>query len=89
LNGGWSAYDVIVLEEFVCMSRTDAEKVENKWIQKYEKDMQLINTYKRNIGSVPVGCKNPYYYKNREKKQLASRLQYYKKIANSFAPGGL
>jgi group I intron endonuclease len=87
LNGGWDAYDVVILEEFVCMSRTDAETRENYWIKKMESDMMIMNTYKCNMGSVPIGCKNPYYYKHRQEKQLESRLNYYKKIANSFAPG--
>jgi hypothetical protein len=51
--------------------------------------MMVMNTYKRNMGIVPVDCKNPYYYKHRQEKQLESRLNYYKKIANSFAPGAL
>ena len=87
-NGGWNAYDVIVLEEFVCMNRTDAERVENKWIQKLEKQMMVMNTYKLNMGGiVPMDCKNPSYYKHREQRQLESRLHYYKKVAESFAPG--
>jgi hypothetical protein len=87
LNGGWDAYNIIVLEEFVCMSRTDAETRENFWIKKYEKDMIIMNSYKRNMGSIPDDCKNPYYYKNRQQKQFESRLNYYKKISNRFATG--
>jgi hypothetical protein len=89
MNGGWDAYNVVILEEFVCNSRTDAEKIENKWLKKMEDEMMVMNTYKRNMGIVPVDCKNPYYYKHRQEKQLESRLNYYKKIANSFAPGAL
>jgi hypothetical protein len=82
LNGGWNAYDVVILEEFVCMSRTDADKIENKWIKKMEAEMMILNTYKLNMGSIPANCKNPIYYANREQRQLESRLNYYKKIAN-------
>jgi len=86
LNGGWEAYEIIVLEEFVCMSRSDAEKIENKWLKKMEDQMMVMNTYKRHMGIVPVDCKHPSYYANREQRQLVSRLNYYKKLANSFAP---
>jgi hypothetical protein len=89
LNGGWNAYDVIVLEEFVCMNRTDAERVENKWIQKIEKEMPMLNSYKRCMGIIPIDCKNPNYYKHREQRQLESRLNYYKKLAEGFAPGAI
>lgn len=82
-NGGWTAYEVIILEEFVCMNRTDAEQRENYWIKKFEGQMMMMmNTYKRNMGSLPEECKNPYYYKNRLQKQLESRLNYYKKLAH-------
>ena len=87
MNGGWNAYDVVILEQFACMSRTDAETRENYWIKKMESDMMIMNTYKRNMKIVPIDCKNPSYYANREQRQLEARLNYYKKIANSFAPG--
>lgn len=89
MNGGWEAYDIVVLEEFVCNNRQDAEKVENKWLQKMEDEMMVMNSYKRNMGIVPIGCTNKSYYRNREKYQLDARLKYYKKLAEGFAPGAI
>ena len=78
LNGGWDSYDIIPLEEFECSNRTEAECRENVWIKRFEGEMELLNTYKRSIGSIPEGTTNKSYYKSREHNMQLSREYYYK-----------
>lgn len=78
LNGGWNEYDFIVLEEYQCQSRRDAEQRESYWIQRYEGEIQLLNTYKRNIGSIPENTKCKSYYNHREHNMQIGRSYYYK-----------
>ena len=79
LNGGLDAYEFVILEEFACMSRTDGEQRENYWIQKYETQMQLLNTYKRNmVTSIPEDIKHKWYYKQRLHNMQLGRSYYYK-----------
>jgi hypothetical protein len=78
LNGGWEAYDIIPLEELECSNRTEAESRENYWIQRFEGEMELLNTYKLSLGSVPEASNRKWYYKSREHHMQSSREYYYK-----------
>jgi len=77
-NGGWDSYDIIPLEEFECSNRTEAESRENHWIKRFEGEMELLNTYKRSMGSIPEGTTRKWYYKSREHHMQLSREYYYK-----------
>jgi hypothetical protein len=99
LNGGWESYDIIVLEEFDCLCRVDAEQRENYYIHKYEDEMQLLNTYKRCMTDIPEDVKHKWYYRQRLYNMQKGRLYYYKNReavlarmkakydADGFAPG--
>ena len=78
LNGGIESYDIIVIEQFDCLSRVDAEQRENFWINKYEDEMQLLNTYKRCMSDIPEDVKHKWYYRQRLHNMQKGRLYYYK-----------
>ena len=69
-NGGFNEYEFVVLEEYSCGCRRDAESRENYWIKMHERlDVQLLNSYK--LGDLSerensmARCRS-YYWRNRD-----------------------
>ena len=79
-NGGWDNWDMVIIEEYDCMSKRDAELRETFWIKHYENipNTVILNTYKLQMGSVPDNSTCKWYYKHREQNMQIGRSYYYK-----------
>lgn len=76
-NGGLDCYEFMVLEEFECENRREAEKYETQWIQRMEEDkIELLNSYKLEMNPTKLRKTSNainYYYRNR--KDILKRLE--------------
>lgn len=75
-NGGWDSYEFRVLEEMECETRGEAEEKETEWLRRFEPEMDILNTNKRN--DIKDDNPNKWYYKKRSDYISKSKAYYYR-----------
>ena len=58
-NGGWDNFDMILIEEYECENRLQAEQRERYWIETLKAELNQI---------IPSRTRKQYYETNKEKK---------------------
>ena len=73
-NGGWDNFDMILIEEYECENRLQAEQRERYWIETLKAE---LNTH------IPSRTQNEYYETNKET-VLEYQKQYYETNKETF-----
>ena len=66
-NGGWSNWDMEIIESFPCNNSREADDREDYWINTLEATLNVKFNYDK------VGYKKEWYFKNREKIRLKQK----------------